>query len=358
MDQMHCVVIMAGGSGQRFWPMSREAYPKQFLTLYGNRSLLQYSYQRARRIVRPENIYISTRLGLECAIRKQIPRLSKDNLIVEPAGRDTAPSIMLSCIWVMRRAPEATMMFMPADHYVTPTDRFAETATKALLLAEKSNDIVIIGITPTSPSTGYGYIQCNLTSQRKRLLSYPVLSFKEKPNLATAERYLREGNYFWNSGIFVAKTSTMVEQIQNHAPRISNLARPLLGLSEPIFHARLSRIFRRMPKVSLDYAVMEKSKNVAMIPAEFRWNDLGSWSSLDELPHLRKERNVSLGPFLALGSDGNIISTGQKLAVLVDVKDLVVALTDDALLVCHKNSAQKIKQVVTSLKRTKHASCT
>lgn len=352
---MRCVIIMAGGFGQRFWPASRDAYPKQLLTLYGNRSLLQYTYQRARRITDRKHIYVSTRSGLESLIQKQIPRLGKDQLIVEPIGKDTAPSIMLSCVWIQRRVPDATVMFLPADHYVSPIERFVKTAAKALSFAEGTDSIVIIGITPTYPSTGYGYVQCDHASQERRL-PYQVLSFREKPDLKAAERYLKQGNYYWNSGIFVAKTDVMMEQIRNHAAHIFKLAKPLLSLPESRFRARLAGVFRKMPKVSLDYAVMEKSRNVVMIPAEFKWNDLGSWSSLDELPHLRKGGNVSSGPILSFSSRGNIVSAGRKLVTLVDVENLVVALTDDALLVCSKNSAQKIKQVVTSLKRGKHAS--
>jgi mannose-1-phosphate guanylyltransferase len=262
---------------------------------------------------------------------------------------------MLSCIWIQRRATDATVIFLPADHYVSPTERFVKTAAKALSFAERTDSIVIIGIAPTYPSTGYGYVQCDHASQERRL-PYQVLSFREKPDLKAAERYLKQGNYYWNSGIFVAKTDVMMEQIRNHAAHIFKLAKPLLSLPESRFRAKLAGVFRKMPKVSLDYAVMEKSRNVVMIPAEFKWNDLGSWSSLDELPHLRKGGNVSSGPILSFSSRGNIVSAGRKLVTLVDVENLVVALTDDALLVCSKNSAQKIKQVVTSLKRGKHAS--
>ncbi len=274
---------------------------------------------------------------------------------MEPIGKDTAPSIMLSCVWIQRRVPDATVMFLPADHYVSPIERFVKTAAKALSFAERTDSIVIIGIAPTYLSTGYGYIQCHHPLQEKRL-PYEVLSFREKPDLKTAERYLKQGNYYWNSGIFVAKTDVMIEEIRSHATRIFRLAQPLLSLPESRFRAKLAGVFRKMPKASLDYAVMEKSRNVVMIPAEFKWNDLGSWSSLDELPHLRKGGNVSSGPILSFDSRGNIVSAGQKLVTLVDVENLVVALTDDALLVCSKNSAQKIKQVVTSLKRGKHAS--
>jgi mannose-1-phosphate guanylyltransferase len=352
---MRCVIVMAGGSGQRFWPASRETYPKQFLTLYGNRSLLQYSYQRAKQITDPKCVYVSTRSGLESPIRKQLLSLRKDRLIVEPIGRDTAPSILLSCMWIQRRIPDATVMFLPADHYVSPTERFVRTAAKALSLAERTSSIIIIGITPSFSSTGYGYIQCD-RGQRERRSPFSVLSFREKPDLKTAERYLKEGNYYWNSGIFAAKANVMMDQIRDHAPKIFKLAQPLFGLPESTFRAKLPRVFRDMPKISLDYAVMEKSKDVLMIPAEFEWNDLGCWASLEDLPYLRKGKNVSSGPLLSYDSQGNIVSAGERLVTLVDVENLVVALTEDALLICRKDSAQKVKQVVTSLKQGKHSS--
>jgi len=348
---MRHVVIMAGGSGRRFWPVSREAFPKQFLTLYGDRSLLQYTYQRARRVVDPHSIWISTRSGLETIIEKQIPTLGKDKVIIEPVGRDTAPSIALSCSWIMRKDPEAVIMFLPADHYISPESKFARTASRALSIAEMTRCIVTIGIRPTYPSTGYGYIQCNLKPVRGKASVYPVSSFREKPDLATAKRYLNRGNYFWNSGIFVAKANVMMEQLRKYSPQIFKFAGSLLTLPRSSFQEKLRTAFRRMRKVSFDYAVMEKSTNVIMIPAEFGWNDLGSWGSLDQLPRLRKEHNISMGQALLFDSKGNIVSTGRKLAVLIDVKDLVVAMADDAVLVCRKESAQRVKDAVDFLRR-------
>nr|MDO8135022.1 mannose-1-phosphate guanylyltransferase [Candidatus Njordarchaeum guaymaensis] len=349
------VVIMAGGSGRRFWPASREAYPKQFLTLWGNRSLLQYAYQRACRVVHPRNIWISTRSGLELIVQKQIPILSKDRVIIEPVGRDTAPSIALSCSWIMKRDPEATVMFLPADHYISPTSRFATTAARALHLAERTSCVVTIGIPPTYPSTGYGYIRCDLGREARKGSAYSVLSFTEKPDSATAKRYLKEGNYFWNSGIFIAKASVMMGQLQKHAPQIFKLAENLLALPRSSFQGKLKTTFQKMPKVSFDYAVMEKSTNLIMVPAEFEWTDLGSWSSLDQLPHLQKQRNVSMGPVVVFDSEGNIVSSGRKLVVLIDVRNLVVAVAEDAVLVCRKESAQRVKEAVARLRRRRYA---
>jgi len=354
---MRHVVIMAGGSGRRFWPESREAYPKQFLTLYGNRSLLQYTYRRARRVVDQRNIWVSTRSGLEAIIKKQIPALGKDRVIIEPVGRDTAPSIALSCSWIMKSDPEAVLMFLPADHYISPEGRFARTATLSLSMAERTRCIVTIGIKPNRPSTGYGYIQCDLKQVGRKPPMYPVSSFREKPDLATAKRYLKEGNYFWNSGIFVAKANVMMEQLRKYSPQILKFAGNLLTMPRSSFQGRLKAAFRRMPRISFDYAVMEKSTNVIMVPGEFEWNDLGSWSSLDQLPRLRKKQNVLRGRVLLFGSKDNIVSGGRKLAVLVDAKNLVVAVTDDAVLVCRKESAQKVKEAVDFL-RKRHPSYT
>ncbi len=281
--------------------------------------------------------------------------MSKDRIIIEPVGRDTAPSIALSCSWIMRRDPEAIVMFLPADHYISPTRRFAMTAARAFHLAERTRCIVTIGIHPTCPSTGYGYIQFDLSPEARKQSTYSVLSFREKPDLATARRYLKEGNYFWNSGIFIAKANLMMEQLQKHAPRIFKLAESLLALPRSSFRGRLKTTFHKMPKVSFDYAVMEKSTNVVMVPAEFEWNDLGSWSSLDQLPHLRKQRNVSIGPVVTFDSEGNVVSSGQKLVVLIDVRNLVVAVADDAVLVCHKESAQRVKEAVSLLRQRRYA---
>jgi len=354
---MRHVVIMAGGSGRRFWPASREAYPKQFLTLYGNRSLLQYAYWRARRVVDRRSIWVSTRSGLEAIIKKQIPTLGKDSVIIEPVGRDTAPSIALSCAWIMKSDPEAVLMFLPADHYISPESRFARTATLALSVAERTRCIVTIGIKPNLPSTGYGYIQCDLKQAGRKPPIFPVLSFREKPDLATAKKYLKEGDYFWNSGIFVAKANVMMEQLRKYSPQIFKFAGNLLTMPRSSFQGRLKAAFRRMPRISFDYAVMEKSTNVIMVPAEFEWNDLGSWSSLDQLPSLQKKQNISMGRVLLFGSKDNIVSGGRKLAVLIDAKNLVVAVADDAVLVCRKESAQKVREAVDFL-RKRHPSHT
>ena len=262
---------------------------------------------------------------------------------------------MLSCIWIARKNPSATVMFLPADHYVIPTNRFVETSIDALLLAERTDNIVIMGITPTYPATGYGYIQSDFSPDKKRS-SYSVLSFREKPDAKTAERYLKKGNYFWNSGIFVARIKVMMEQIREHAPQIYRIAQPLLDIPDERFRRELTRVFAKMPKISLDYAVMERSRNVTVIPARFAWNDLGSWSSLEELPHLRRGKNVSSGPVFSVSSEGNIVSAGRRLVTLVDVRDLVIALANDAVLVCRKGSSQKVKEVVRSLKQGRHSS--
>ena len=355
---MRHVVIMAGGSGRRFWPVSREAYPKQFLVLYGNRTLLQHTYHRAQRVVAQRNIWISTRSGLETVIRNQVPILGKDRLIIEPVGRDTAPSIALSCSWIMRADPKATIMFLPADHYVSPTRRFAETALAALSLAEKTDSIVTIGIQPTFPSTGYGYIECDMKHVSEGFGVHPVLRFKEKPDLPTARRYLKRRRYFWNSGIFIARASVLMEELEKYAPRIFALTKGLMGLTRSALQKRVKATFRRMPKISFDYAVMERSKVTLMVPTRFSWNDLGSWSSLEQLTRLRKERNVSLGRVLTLGSDGNIVSSREKLTVLIDVKDLVVAVADEAVLVCDKHSAEKVKDAVVYLRKGRHVAYT
>ena len=348
---MRHVVIMAGGSGQRFWPLGRERYPKQFLTLYGNRSLFQHTYRRAQLIAQPQNIYVSTRSGLEEIIRKQIPSLRRNALIVEPMGRDTAPSIALSCLWIMKRDPEATLMFLPADHYVYPENRFAQTLSQAWLVSEKTDGIVIVGIDPTFPSTGYGYIQCSPRDTEKKQRKYSVLRFREKPNSETAKRYLEKGNYFWNSGIFIGKVKVILSQIQYHAPLIFKPLERLFNLPETTFRKRLKKEFGKMPKISFDYAVMEKSKNIAMLRARFQWNDLGSWSSLERLPGLRQGDNIRMGQVLSFSSRGNIVSSGRKLSVLIDVNNLVIAQTDDALLVCRKESAQKVREAVKYLKK-------
>jgi len=355
---MRHVVIMAGGSGRRFWPVSRETYPKQFLVLYGNRTLLQHTYHRAQRVVAQRNIWISTRAGLEAIIRNQVPILGKDRLIIEPVGRDTAPSIALSCSWIMRADPRATIMFLPADHYVNPATRFAETALAALSVAEKGDSIVTIGIQPTFPSIGYGYMQCDMKHVSKGFGAHPVLRFREKPDLPTARRYLKRRRYFWNSGIFIARASVLMEELEKYAPRIFALTKGLMGLTRSAFQKRVKATFRRMPKISFDYAVMEKSKVTLMVPARFSWNDLGSWSSLEQLTRLRKKKNVSLGRVLTLGSDGNIVSSREKLTVLIDAKDLVVAVADDAVLVCDKHSAQKVKDAVVYLRKGRHVSYT
>jgi len=338
------VLILAGGSGTRLWPASRETYPKQFLKLNGKKSLLQQTIERILKISSPEDIILLTNEQYKFHVLAELNEISEnltDKILLEPARRNTAPAIALGikhCLERLSVEPSEVLFVCPSDHIIKPVEKFIEYVRLAEKVA-KQGYLITFGIKPLYPETGYGYIK--ITGE-DRGGYYPVERFTEKPNLETVKRFLSEGNYFWNSGMFAFTIETMIEELKLYAPEIYQLFNHPLEAMIANFH--------KMPDISIDYAVMEKSKKVVAIPMDIYWSDIGSWDSLYDVLEKDEKGNVILGNVLTKETEGSLIIGNKRLIATIDLKDLIIVETDDAILIAKKGSAQKVKHIVEELK--------
>lgn len=352
-------VILAGGSGTRFWPLSRERFPKQLLSIVGEGTLLQQTFERLIQHISPKNMTVVTNDVQAEPIRLQLNQWKDDlvdNIILEPEGRNTAPAIALTALQLLHRDPEAVMVVVPADHVVTAPKKFMRAVKFATKLAEQGH-LVTFGIHPSRPETGYGYIQPN---KRKRLrtqgtfVGYSVARFVEKPDITTAKRYCRSGNYFWNSGIFVWKAATILEELTLQQPVLSKLLKSLeRRIGTPEFPISLRKAYAKMPSLSIDHAVMEHSARSAVVPVDFGWSDVGSWGSLEEVASLDKDGNVRNGNIIDIDSKNSVLFADRRVVATIGLDNMVVVDTPDATLVCSKDRAQDVKAIVNLLKKQK-----
>ncbi len=344
------VVIMAGGSGERFWPYSRREKPKQFLAIGGRESLLQQAVARAKALVDVEKIYVVTGRAYSELVREQAPELPPENLIVEPVGRDTAPCIALTALLLAARDPETLMVVLPSDHMILDERRFCEAITRALALAADTNGLVTVGIQPTRPETGYGYIR--LGEPVEDGSAYRVDRFVEKPDACRAAEYLASGEYLWNSGMFIWRAKAIIEAISRHLPELAAAMEPIeraLGTAD--FEETLNDHFPRLPKISIDYGVIERAANVWVVPGSFGWDDLGSWTALERVLEPDSFGNLVEGKAVLVDTE-NVIARNDnrdKLMVTLGLKDLLVVDMPDVLLVAHKDREPELKKVVREL---------
>lgn len=345
-EHRYCV-IMCGGIGSRFWPYSRSSRPKQFIDFLGTgRSLLQMSYDRILPIVDKENVVIVTNEQYAPLVREQLPDLTDDQILLEPARRNTAPCIAWAAYHIAARDPEASIIVAPSDHLITREGVFEEAILKGFEFVERSGALLTLGIKPTRPETGYGYIQIG-TPQGDEF--FKVKTFTEKPKLELAEVFVESGEFFWNSGIFLWKAKSIIEELKLHAPDVADVFEGGVGVygtdGEREF---IERHFPGCVGISIDFAVMEKSKNVFVECVSFGWTDLGTWSSLYENSPKNKDGNVTQNcSVLAYNSTGNIFAVrGDKLIVVDGLKDYIIADAGDVLLVCPKGEEQRIKLMV------------
>ena len=359
----HFVVIMAGGRGERFWPVSREKTPKQLIKLLGNRSFLQQAVDRVRPIVPAANILIITNSAQAAEVRRQLPELPKDNVIAEPVGRDTCAAVVLAAAAVGARSLTATMAVLPADHVIPEPKKFQQILRDGLDLASRDHLIVTIGIKPTSPETGYGYIrhdQVELPAPAGagiyHTAVYRAEQFVEKPPLERAIEYVAAGNYRWNAGMFVWSYATLTHALEKYVPEM-HLAGQRWMMAAAKSPGALNRILAKeyplITKVSVDYALMEKAHNVVVADGSFAWDDLGAWPALSRHVANDADGNAVVGRFRQVDSARNVVYDARKAApsliTLVGVKDSIVVLTDDAVLIAAKSEAQKIKELVKQL---------
>jgi mannose-1-phosphate guanylyltransferase len=347
-------VIMAGGAGTRFWPASRAATPKQLLALVGKQTMLRQTVDRLGDLTPPERILIVTNQRLVSASAELLPELPAASLVGEPCKRDTAPCIGLAALLVSRNDPDATMVVLPADHVIRRTERFQTAIRQAVALVDRQPDrIVTFGIVPTYPAETFGYIQrgAGIDHSGGGAPAFVVRRFREKPDAATAADYVNSGDYYWNSGIFVWKAKTILAALEQRQPEMLAHLRAIVdawGTSEQEVVFR--REFEAIKGISIDYAVMEHAKNVAVIEAPFDWDDLGSWKSLSRLAGSDRFDNTIVGRHLGMNTSGSIVRTDDKhLVVTVGLKDVLVVHTPDATLVANKHDEEAIREIVKQL---------
>jgi mannose-1-phosphate guanylyltransferase len=343
MNQSLVPVILAGGKGERFWPLSRKHRPKQFLCLDGSgRSLLQATADRLLPVAGSwENLWVITSALIADGVREQLPELPEANLLVEPEGRDTAPAVAWATLEVSKRyGKDVAIGFFPADHWIGDRPAFENTLKAATQVASSEDAIVTLGITPNEPSTGYGYIEQGESKGEFAGLSvYRVSRFTEKPDLATAESFLQTGRFSWNSGMFIFRAGVVLDELNTYAP---NIMQPLLQEGKAAYS--------KLEKKSIDYALMEKTQLARVLPANFGWDDLGDWNAIERL--LKSDReNVELAKHVGLDTKGSILYASEKDEVIVTIglEDVVVVRDGNVTLIVHKDRTQDIKQVVKSL---------
>lgn len=343
------LVIMAGGVGSRFWPMSTSDCPKQFIDILGvGRTLLQLTFDRFKTICTPENIWVVTNRKYADLVASQLPEISRDNILLEPCRRNTAPCIAYVSWRIKAKDPKANIVVTPSDHIVADVEEFRRVVTSCLKFTAETDAIVTLGMTPTRPETGYGYIQADLSaaSPRNREM-YRVDSFREKPDLLTAQEYITHKNYFWNAGIFVWSVSTIVNAFRVYSPAISKVFESMLEVyGTPKEQELIDRYYPECENISVDYAIMEKAEEIFVCPSSFEWSDLGTWTSLLLQTNRDLYGNTTIGQNISMFDSRNCIvhTTQEKKVVVQGLDGYIVAENDDSLLICKLSEEQRIRQ--------------
>ena len=344
---------MAGGIGSRFWPMSRTRYPKQFLDILGmGRTLIQQSYDRYSKVVPPSNVYVVTSHEYVDIVRAQLPELPASNILAEPSRKNTAACIAYIAFHLQAKDPNAVMIAAPADHLVTETEQFVQTASKALDFVETVNSLVTIGIKPTHPNTGYGYIQHDMAPAAQDV--FKVKTFTEKPSEEIAKAFIASGDFLWNAGIFTWKVSTILTAFESHLSEVYEVfAAEKEHFNTATEREAIERIYPQCTNVSVDFGVMEKASNVFVIPASFGWSDLGTWNSAWDNMEKDYFGNAVVGKNVMVVDANNCMvhAPDKKLVLLQGLRDYIIVDTEDALLICKKDKEQQIKEYVAEVKR-------
>lgn len=339
------VVILAGGSGTRFWPASRAAFPKQFLSLVGDKSMLQETLTRVSSKVSGDRVYIVTNGRFAKIIRKQTAafKVPKANILLEPSGKNTAPAIAWAAAIIHQRDHDAVMAVLPSDHLIQDRKAYAATLDEAVSLAQ-SDYLVTLGIVPTRPETGYGYIKARKVKRHGRLV-HEVEQFVEKPSLPKAQQYLRAKTYFWNSGMFIWKTATVLQEFKQYLPDLYQ------AFTKGCSQKAVEKFWGGLKSISIDYGIMEKAKRVAVVPAaDIGWSDVGSWEALWEVSAKDPQGNVFKGDVIGDGNRNTLAVGKKRLVALIGLEDMVVVDTEDVLLVCRRDQSQAVKNIVERLK--------
>jgi len=356
------VVILAGGRGTRFWPRSRSKTPKQLLNITGVGTMLQQTVARLRPIAPAQRIWTVTNAEQAAEARKQLPEGSRKRVLIEPVGRNTAAAIALAAFHIRHAAKgDALMAVLPADHYIAQTSDYQKIVLSALTVAREPGRMVVLGIPPTRPETGYGYIErMEATIDANGLPLFPVRRFAEKPALETAKQYLASGNYHWNAGMFFWRVSTFLDELKNYLPMTYKGLEGVAGrIGTRNYMPQLRKIYSKLENISVDYAILERvtgtegAPKVFVIPSKVGWSDIGSWQAVYELLAKQDGENISSGRSHFIDSGGNYISSPGKFVAGIGVNDLVVVETPEALLICARERAQEIGKIVKWLEQQK-----
>ncbi len=344
---------MAGGVGTRFWPRSRFRRPKQLLNILDKRTMIQATIDRLDELIPQDQIYVVTTEAQTDEIKKQLLNINNENLIIEPKGKNTAPCIGLTAVILNHNDPEAVMAVLPADHRIKNEDQFRAVLSAAEVMASKQDCLVTIGIHPTYPSTGYGYIQVNgKVDEVNGIDVFKVKTFAEKPDLPTAQRFLDSGDFLWNSGMFVWKVRAILREIEESLPELyDGLMEIEKYLGTKTQDEVIKKVYCQIKSISIDYGVMEQSENVYLLKGEFDWNDVGSWEEVYKISLQDEDNNVIYGNHFLKDTKGCLIDSPNRFIATLGIENLIIVDTEDALLICRRDLAQNVKDVVDAMKR-------
>lgn len=346
------VLILAGGSGTRFWPLSRRSRPKQLLKVFGKESLLAQTADRLRGLIPPEQTYVFTNALIRSAVERELPQIPAAQIVAEPASRNTAPAIGLAAWEILRRDPDAIMIVLPSDHIITRPAAFRQVLSTACQVASSDGRSVVLGLKPSRPETGFGYIQLGKKETGGTGPAvFSVLRFTEKPPLAAAVRYVRSGRYLWNGGMFIWKASTLLGNLRRFQPKMAAALASIAESGGIRSQKVLKKRYPRLETISIDYALMEKIDNVHAVAADIGWSDVGSWAAAYEIIPKNGDGNVCPPSGIMLNSRRNLIISSGKFVAAVGVDDLVIVETADALLVASRRQSQDVGSVVKELAR-------
>lgn len=355
-------VILAGGGGTRLWPKSRSKTPKQFLKLTASDTMMQLSANRINKLVPWEHIIVVTNEKYRDEVAQQLPQVPKENIIAEPEKRDTALAMLTGSLFAYNNDPDAVIINCASDHVVTDEDEFIHVMEAASQIASKKESLVTVGITPTRPATGFGYIKIGeeLQTVGRKLPLFSVENFTEKPNKATAQAFISTGKYFWNANMYVWSAEALVKAFEHHLPNLLKSAESLKGASSTDFHKKLPAVYADAESISIDYAISEKADNLVLLPGDFGWNDVGDWKVVYDLSTKNLEGNVIMGDTnkqhaLTVRSHNNLIHTNGRLVALCGIDDMIIIDTEEILMVVPKAQSQDVKKLVERLKEEKQS---
>ncbi|MCP4051764.1 MAG: mannose-1-phosphate guanylyltransferase [Mesoflavibacter sp.] len=353
MNKNYYAILMAGGVGSRFWPVSTESFPKQFHDMLGTGdTLLQKTFQRLNKLIPTENIFILTNEKYNDLVLQQLPEVKQRQVVLEPAMRNTAPCILYASLKIQKENPDAVMIVAPSDHWIEDETAFTQNVQQAFQFCEQNDALMTLGIKPTFPNTGYGYIECGNAFEEN---ISEVIQFREKPDYNTAKQFLVQGNFLWNAGIFMWSASSVINAFKNNQPELFQHFNKGMDLYNTDAEAKfIEENYAKAENISVDYAIMESSKNVYVIPATFDWNDLGTWGSLyDKLDKDQNQNAVVNAKTLVEDASGNMIRTAKEKVVVVDgLNDYIIVDKDEVLLIFPKTKEQDIKKVLQNVKNT------